>query len=149
VWLAPRLGRFTPGKDPVPIVVQEAGWAPGPVCTCAKNLAATGIRSPDLPARSHSLDRRSYPGVFYIQGLLFKFNREKTQLGVDFQSYVMHAVVLLRVLKLCDRHTNNLLHGAESCFIIRLSTSWSINFPRYLNSQFLCPSRSNLHLALT
>ena len=28
-WSTPRLGRFTPGKDPVPIV-QEAGWAPGP-----------------------------------------------------------------------------------------------------------------------
>jgi hypothetical protein len=27
-WSAPRPGRFTPGKDPVPIV-QEAGWAPG------------------------------------------------------------------------------------------------------------------------
>jgi len=31
-------GRFTPGKDLVPIV-QEAGWAPGPVWTCAENLA--------------------------------------------------------------------------------------------------------------
>jgi hypothetical protein len=29
---------FTPRKDPVPIV-QEAGWAPGPVWTCAENLA--------------------------------------------------------------------------------------------------------------
>ena len=29
---------FTPGKDPVPIV-QEAGWAPGPVWTGAENLA--------------------------------------------------------------------------------------------------------------
>jgi hypothetical protein len=29
---APRPDRFTPGKDPVPIV-QEAGWAPGPVWT--------------------------------------------------------------------------------------------------------------------
>jgi hypothetical protein len=43
-----------PGKDPVPIV-QEAGWAPGPVWTCAKNLVPTGIRSPDHPARSQSL----------------------------------------------------------------------------------------------
>jgi hypothetical protein len=34
--------RFTPGKDPVPIV-QEAGWAPGPVWTCTKNLDPTGI----------------------------------------------------------------------------------------------------------
>ena len=41
---------FTPGKDPVPIV-QEAGWAPGPVWTGAENLAPTGIRSPDRPAR--------------------------------------------------------------------------------------------------
>ena len=29
---------FTPGKDPVRIV-QEAGWAPGPVWTGAENLA--------------------------------------------------------------------------------------------------------------
>jgi hypothetical protein len=28
----PRPGRFSPGKDPVPIV-QEAGWAPGPAWT--------------------------------------------------------------------------------------------------------------------
>jgi hypothetical protein len=28
---------FTPGKDPVPIV-QEAGWAPGPVWIGAENL---------------------------------------------------------------------------------------------------------------
>ena len=42
---------FTPGIDPVPIV-QENGWAPGPVWTGAENLAPTGIRSPDRPARS-------------------------------------------------------------------------------------------------
>ena len=29
---------FTPGRDLVPIV-QEAGWAPGPVWTGAENLA--------------------------------------------------------------------------------------------------------------
>jgi hypothetical protein len=49
----------TPGKDPVPIV-QEAGWASGPVWTCTKNLAPTEIRSPDRPARSQSLYRLSY-----------------------------------------------------------------------------------------
>jgi hypothetical protein len=46
-------------NDPVPIV-QEAGWAPGPVWTGAKNVAPTGIRSPDHPARSESLYRLSY-----------------------------------------------------------------------------------------
>ena len=35
---APRSGSFTPGKYPVPIV-QEAGWAPGPVWTGVENLA--------------------------------------------------------------------------------------------------------------
>ena len=35
---ASRPGRFTPWKDPVPIV-QETGWATGPVWTGAENLA--------------------------------------------------------------------------------------------------------------
>jgi hypothetical protein len=55
---------FTPGKDPVPIV-QEAGWAPGPVWTGAENLTPTGIRSPDRPARSQSLYGLSYPAQMY------------------------------------------------------------------------------------
>jgi hypothetical protein len=55
----------TPGKDPVPIV-QEAGWAPGPVWTGAENLAPTGIGSPDRPARSQSLYRLSYPAHSYF-----------------------------------------------------------------------------------
>jgi len=49
-----------PGKDPVSIV-QEAGWAPGPVWTGAENLAPTVIRSPNRPAHSQSLYRLSYP----------------------------------------------------------------------------------------
>ena len=51
---------FTPGKVPVP-TVQEAGWAPGPVQTGAENLAPTGIRSPDRPARNPSLYGLRYP----------------------------------------------------------------------------------------
>jgi len=60
---------FTPGKDPVPIV-QEAGWASGPVCTGAENLAPTGIRSLDRPARSQSLYRLRCPalGCFIVMG---------------------------------------------------------------------------------
>jgi len=45
---------FIPGKYPVPLV-QEAGWALGPVWTGAENLAPTGIRFPDRPARNQSL----------------------------------------------------------------------------------------------
>jgi hypothetical protein len=62
-WSPPRPGRYTPGKDPVPIV-QEAGWAPGPVWMCAKNLAPTEIRSPDRPARSPAHNRNEYQEYF-------------------------------------------------------------------------------------
>jgi len=37
-WSEPGPGSFTPENDPVP-VVQEAGWAPGPVWIGAENLA--------------------------------------------------------------------------------------------------------------
>ena len=45
----PRL-HFTPGKDPVPIV-QEAGWAPGPVWTGGKSRPHRDS-IPDRPAHS-------------------------------------------------------------------------------------------------
>jgi hypothetical protein len=53
-WSTPRPGRFFPGNDPVRIV-QEDGWAPGPVWTCAEKLALTVIRSPNRLTRSESV----------------------------------------------------------------------------------------------
>jgi hypothetical protein len=35
--------------------LQQAGCAPGPMWTGAENVAPTGIRSPDRPARSDSV----------------------------------------------------------------------------------------------
>jgi len=60
---------YPPGKEPVSIV-QEAGWASGLVWTGAENLASTGIRSPDRPARSQSLYRLSYLAHKYDCGIL-------------------------------------------------------------------------------
>ena len=51
--------RFTPGKDPVPIL-EEACWAPGPVWTGEKSRPHRDS-IPDRPARSESLYRLSYP----------------------------------------------------------------------------------------
>ena len=48
-----------PGKDPVPIV-QEAGWAPGPVWTGGKSRHNRDS-IPDRPARTQSLYRLNYP----------------------------------------------------------------------------------------
>jgi hypothetical protein len=41
-WSTPCPGRFTPGKEPVPIA-QEARWASGTVWTGAENLAPPGF----------------------------------------------------------------------------------------------------------
>ena len=61
---------FTPGKDPIPIV-QEAGSVPGPVWTGAENLASTGIRSPDRPARNHSYTHWAIPAHLFLHTLFF------------------------------------------------------------------------------
>ena len=50
---------FNPRKDLVPIL-QEAGWAPGPVWTGGKSRPHRDS-IPDRPARSKSLYRLSYP----------------------------------------------------------------------------------------
>jgi len=53
---------YSSERDLAPIV-QEAGWAPGPLWTDAEHLAPTGIRTPYRPARSASLYRLSYRGL--------------------------------------------------------------------------------------
>ena len=50
---------FTPGKEPVPIL-QEVGWAPGPVWTGEKSRPHWDSM-PDRPACSQSPYRLSYP----------------------------------------------------------------------------------------
>ena len=56
--------------------------------TDAKNLAATGIRSPDRPARSESLHPLSYPGPQdnekHILILKFGLGNERTRLLADY-----------------------------------------------------------------
>jgi hypothetical protein len=53
---------FTAGKDPVPIL-QEAGWAPGPVWTDRKSRPHRDS-IPDRPAHSQSLYWLSYPAHY-------------------------------------------------------------------------------------
>ena len=66
-WSAARPGH-TPGKDPVPIL-QEAGWAPGPVWTGGKSRPYRDS-IPDRPARSQSLYRLSYRAHYYYDLLI-------------------------------------------------------------------------------
>jgi hypothetical protein len=57
----PRLGHFTPWKEPASIV-QDAGLAPGTVWTVTENFAPTGVQTLNRPARSESFYRLRYPG---------------------------------------------------------------------------------------
>ena len=66
LWMGVGCQRHAPAalpreRDTVPIV-QEAEWATGSVWTVAKNLAPTGIRSPDRQVRSESVYRIRCPG---------------------------------------------------------------------------------------
>jgi hypothetical protein len=67
----PCRGCFTPKKDLV-LIVQEAGWAPGPVYTGAENLAPTGIQSLNHPAHSELLY-----WLRYLGSLLPNFSQSK------------------------------------------------------------------------
>jgi hypothetical protein len=94
-WSAPSPVRFTPGKDPVPIV-QDAVWGPGPFWTCAKNLAPTGIRSPDRPARSQSLSR---PLLKSSVNFILKYSRLQNEDGIKRKAVTSSCHYLLMSLR--------------------------------------------------
>ena len=67
-WLTPRPGRFTLAKETrYPFDKWQCGH-PGSVWKGTENLAPTGIRSPDRPARSKPLYRLRYlsPRIFHF-----------------------------------------------------------------------------------
>ena len=61
-WSKPGPWPLDPRERDLVTIVYVAEWAPGSVWTGAENLAPTGIRSPDCPARRESPYRLSYPG---------------------------------------------------------------------------------------
>ena len=76
---------FTPGKDTVPIL-QEGGWAPGPVWKGGKSCTHRDS-FPDRPAHSQSLYRLSYPAHTYIYIYIYIYRNLKltarlTTLGI-------------------------------------------------------------------
>ena len=103
---------FTPKKDLVPLV-QDVEWAPRPVWTGSENLAPTGIRSPDRPARSQSLfDCATWP--------------TKQGLGVQLNTHGLHIFTsewgLVLLTNIC-RSTTCVWMLCESS-----TTTWGIDF---------------------
>ena len=98
---------FTPGKDPVP-VLQEAGWAPGPVWTSGKSRPHRDS-IPYCPARSQSLYRLSYPthemtsSVSVYESVASSWECSKRILGVTTRKREFFIFTAMRVLNLLKR----------------------------------------------
>jgi len=90
--IAPRLSRFTPGKDPLPIE-QEAGWAPGPVWTgCAKKLHQPGFEHRTVQPVASPCTDYAIPATVLNQ---FICKRKVTVVGSTEKSLLMNDLALL------------------------------------------------------
>jgi hypothetical protein len=134
---------FSPGKDPVPIV-QEAGWAPGPVWTFEEILASIGIRSPDRPARSESLYRLRYPalrkGNTKIIHLLFF---DSLRLLTNFP--LLHTLQVKRIVLSHFCYFTSVHTLRPKCFLL-LRSHFFFKFLLHQSDDFLC---SECHRTIT
>jgi hypothetical protein len=86
---------FTPGKRPVPIV-QEAGWAPGPVWTGGENLAPSGFDPRTVePVASRYTDCATRPVT------VKKVGKYKIKYVLILQFFCDFTVVTLETGKTC------------------------------------------------
>jgi len=92
---------LTPGKDPVSIV-QEAGWASGPVWTGAENLAPTGIQSPDRPAHRQSLYGLRYPAHYNTNNNIHTLHLSSHCHSVFCLMIIRFTAPFLAVIPFCD-----------------------------------------------
>jgi hypothetical protein len=101
---------FTPGKDPV-FFVQEAGWA----WIAAENHALTGIRFPELPARSEY--RLRHPGSTTYIDYLRKYLRSLVYDKILHACLNVLEVFLLQSLPPLDTHTASYPVGIKALFL--------------------------------
>ena len=97
-WVVSSMSRphFTPGKYSVPIL-QEAGWAPGPVWTGGKSRPHWDS-IPGRPARSQSLYQLSYPAHI---NLVYVTNVKSQTLTLALLVHLVFRVVVDAMALLC------------------------------------------------
>jgi hypothetical protein len=150
----------TPVKDPVPIV-QEAGWAPGPVWTGVGNLAPTGIWSTVHPARSQSLYWLSYLAHFvrltYCKSVLHGFSKKSRRhlrilcaRKVTFSSF--HTLTNVRHHHTKFRHPCDLVPGISvlCCHVITVEALNTVmSTQRDHNTEIGCTFKWSLQCQLS
>ena len=123
---------FTPGIDRVPIV-QEAGWAPGPVWTGRKSRPHRDSIS-DHPARSQSLYRLSYPAREFICAHTHTYARVCTHTCVCTYIHMrthtyMHAHTNTCVRTYIHVHTRTYIR-ARACTHTHTSNNINLIYPK-------------------
>ena len=112
---------FTPGKDPVPIL-QEAGWAPGPVWTGGKSRPHWHS-IPDRPARSSVAIPTELPGPT-SQGYIQKYENLKRKLYNRNANIYLNHQCLAR-----NQQTMSILH---TTFLKRSARRWLSDEPKHV-----------------
>jgi len=150
---------FTPGKDPVPIV-QEAGWAPGPLRTCAENFApppgfdpwtvqSVASRYTDwaTPARSPIGSQNCEPcySKFFVKETVVKLQLHvKRRLSVRYRTRVRLSDVYVRPFtfmsdpsRLCQtlhvyvRPFTFMSDPSRLCQTLHVGTEWNLNILKW------------------
>ena len=128
---------FTVGKDPVPIV-QEAGWAPGPVWTGGK-IRPHRVSIADHPASNQWLYRLSYP-VHHCSSYLLDF--------IIIPLYSSHSFVL----SVSFMHSKELIYYfsflslSECLFLITFFISFSLPSSLTAHHSFIFASFLRTHI---
>ena len=105
---------FTPGKDPVPIL-QEAGWAPGPVWTCGKSRPHRNS-IPYRPARSQSLYRLIYPAHCPCRDTVI-FQNKLFTMSSNITTFYLETATCFGLWRLSSCHQHNLLRWSKMQYI--------------------------------
>ena len=94
------------------LYLQEAGWASGLVWTREENLAITGIRTLDRPARSESPYRLSYRGP---QGIMFTVSKMYSLSPHACSKPPPHLVLLRLIVQYQNIRWTVCCHQASHC----------------------------------
>jgi hypothetical protein len=119
----PRSGRFIPGKDPV-LILQEAGWDPGPFWTGADNLVPIGMRFPDRPACSN-----------------WAIPARTAQL---YRNIILHVCMGVKLGVLPQTKTTNSIRHVHPVVLTELSSSWRVTNKILYFYCFVTPSLRRL-----
>ena len=136
-------------------IVQEAGWAPGPVWTGAENLAPTGIRYPDRPVHSQLLCGLRYRPTIFCNIIEFCFKDEPFFLtkSLRYNLYFIESTIFggekqtFRQADICNvpiyepAPLFNAFCARNHTFMIFLFISFSFSVFVCLSTQFYRPLR--------